>query len=364
MVNTNDIYCVIMAGGIGSRFWPLSRTQKPKQFLDILGTGNSLLRQTFFRVIKFCKPENIYVVTGVEYKDLVLEQLPELTIDQVLLEPLRRNTAPCIAYANHKIQKRNPNAVVVVAPSDHLVLEQENFVTTINTAINFAAKQSALLTIGIKPSRPETGYGYIQTSDQVDKSITNLFKVKTFTEKPNLELAKIFLESGEFYWNSGIFIWSLKAISEAFQKYLPEVQTLFSGIESHYSTSSEANSVAGVYSQCRNISIDYGILEKSDNVFVICSEFGWSDLGTWGSLYQNYPKDKNGNAIAGDNVMSYGVSNSIINVPKDKLVVVQGLDNYIVVEEDNILLICKRENEQEIKVFQNDVLIEKGDKFI
>jgi mannose-1-phosphate guanylyltransferase len=364
MVSTNDVYCVIMAGGIGSRFWPLSRTEKPKQFLDILGTGNSLLRQTFLRVTKFCKPENVYVVTGKEYQDLVLEHLPELTADQVLLEPLRRNTAPCIAFANHKIQNLNPNAIVVVAPSDHLVLEQDNFVSTINTAIEFAANRSALLTIGIKPSRPETGYGYIQTCKHADKLIPNLFKVKTFTEKPNLELANIFIESGEFYWNSGIFIWSLPAINEAFEKYLPEVHSLFQNISTQFNTPNQSEAVEGVYSQCRNVSIDYGILEKSDNVFVICSEFGWSDLGTWGSLYQNYPKDKNGNAVSGENVMTYGVTNSIINVPTDKLVVVQGLDDYIIAESDNILLICKKQDEQDIKTIQNDVLIEKGNKFI
>lgn len=364
MVNSKDVFCVIMAGGIGSRFWPLSRTQKPKQFLDILGTGESLLRQTFKRVTKFCELKNVFVVTGKEYKNLVLEQLPELGANQIILEPMRRNTAPCIEYANQKIKAINPNAIVVVAPSDHLVLEQEKFVSTIQTAVNFAANHSALLTIGIKPSRPETGYGYIQTCNLVDKAIPNLFNVKTFTEKPNLELAKIFLESGEFYWNSGIFIWSLENINDAFQKYLPEVHSLFSGITNSLNTVDEEGAVESVYSQCKNISIDYGILEKSDNVYVICSEFGWSDLGTWGSLHQNFSKDKNGNAIVGGNVMAYGVTNSIINVPAEKLVVVEGLDNYIIAEEDNILLICRRESEQDIKTFQNDVLIEKGDKFI
>ncbi len=364
MVNPNDIYTVIMAGGIGSRFWPISRTQKPKQFLDILGTGTSLIRQTFLRVSKFCKPENVYVVTGAEYKDQIHEHIPELRSEQVLLEPMRRNTAPCIALANHIIQKRNPNAIMVVAPSDHLIIEEDKFIKTISKAIEFTAQKEALLTIGIKPSRPETGYGYIQTEKNEDKAIPNLFKVKTFTEKPNLELARVFIESGEFYWNSGIFIWSLQAINKAFQRHLPEVQSLFEGIYDQFGTPQESSAVSSVYSQCRNISIDYGILEKSENVFVICSEFGWSDLGTWGSLYQNSEKDEAGNATSGGNLMMYDVKNSIINVPSDKLVVLQGLEDYIVVESDNILLICRRDQEQSIKTFQNNVLVEKGDKYI
>lgn len=363
MVSEN-VYCVIMAGGIGSRFWPLSRSSKPKQFLDILGTGKSLIQQTYQRVTRFCKPENVFVVTGTAYRDLVLEHLPELSPNQVLLEPMRRNTAPCIAYANQVIHKRNPNAIVVVAPSDHLILEPDKFETTILTAIDFASHQNALLTIGIKPSRPETGYGYIQICDKADKKIPNLYKVKTFTEKPNLDLAKIFIDSGEFYWNSGIFIWSVNAINEAFAKHLPEIQSQFLGIIDFLDTPEQASGIQNIYSECKNISIDYGILEKSDNVFVICSEFGWSDLGTWGSMYQNFSKDESQNAILGANVMTYDVTGSIINVPSNKLVVVQGLKDYIVAESDNILLICKKESEQEIKRYQNDVLLEKGDKFI
>jgi mannose-1-phosphate guanylyltransferase len=364
MGNSNDIYCVIMAGGIGSRFWPLSRTNTPKQFLDILGTGRSLIQQTYTRVTKFCNPENIFVVTVSVYKTQVLEHLPELTEDQILLEPMRRNTAPCIAFANHKIKKKNPNAIVIVAPSDHLIIEQDEFVKTITKAIDFASKNNALLTIGIKPIRPETGYGYIQTAQKADRAIPNLFKVKTFTEKPNLELAKVFIETGEFYWNSGIFIWSISAIDEAFNKHLPEVQGLFEGMFHKFDTSDQADAVASVYSECRNISIDYGILEKADNVFVICSEFGWTDLGTWGSLYQSSSRDSKGNAIVGSNVITYDVTNSIVNVSSDKLVVIQGLDDYIVVETEDVLLICRKQDEQEIKKFQNDVLIEKGDRFI
>jgi mannose-1-phosphate guanylyltransferase len=364
MVNPDNIYCVIMAGGIGSRFWPLSRANKPKQFLDILGTGSSLINQTYKRITRFCKPENVIVVTGQNYKNLVLEHLPDINADQVLLEPMRRNTAPCIAYANQVILKRNPNAIVVVAPSDHLILDQEQFVSVIYSAINFAAKEQALLTIGIKPTRPETGYGYIQTSNPVSGESENLFKVKTFTEKPNLEMARIFIESGEFFWNSGIFIWSAQTINKAFITYLPEIQQLFQGIQINIGTKEQDESVMGVYADCKSISIDYGILEKADNVYVICSEFGWSDLGTWGSLYQNTEKDSRGNAIAGSNVLAYNVTNSIINVPSEKIVVVQGLDNFIIAESNGIILICKRGEEQEIKRFQNDVLLEKGDKYL
>lgn len=352
-----------MAGGVGSRFWPLSRHNKPKQFLDILGTGSSLIQQTYLRVKKFCPPENIFVVTGIDYKNQVLEHLPELSPDRILLEPMRRNTAPCIAYANQRIAKINPNAQIVVTPSDHLIMDEIGFINTVNVALDFANTHESLLTIGVKPSRPETGYGYIQIGKQADKSLPNLFKVKTFTEKPNLEMAKVFLNTGEFYWNSGVFIWSLKSISKAFSKHLSEVNKLFTDHADHFTTPSEDKVVYDIYTECRNISIDYGILEKADNVYVICAEFGWSDLGTWGSLYQNVKKDKNKNVISGSNVMTYDVSQSIINVPKDKLVILQGLSEYIVVESDNILLVCKKENEQEIKKYLNDVLSEKGEKY-
>lgn len=363
-MSTSNVYCIIMAGGIGSRFWPLSRSSKPKQFLDILGTGSSLLQQTFKRVTRFCDPANVYVVTGSIYKDLVLEHIPELSPEQILLEPMRRNTAPCIAYANQVIAKKNPNAIVMVAPSDHLILEPDKFESTIRKAIEFVSKKQALLTIGIKPSRPETGYGYIQVCKQPQKEIPNLFKVKTFTEKPNLELAKVFIESGEFYWNSGMFIWSIQTINEAFEKYLPEVQGLFNNIAHKINTLEQEDSVMHAYADCKNISIDYGILEKADNVYVICSEFGWSDLGTWSSLYQNHNKDENNNAINGSNVMTYNVTGSIISMPNKKLVVVRGLNDFIVADSDNILLICPKQDEQEIKAIQSDVLFEKGDKWV
>ena len=363
-MNSSNVYCVIMAGGIGSRFWPLSRTTKPKQFLDILGTGSSLIQQTYKRLSSICPSDNILIVTGQIYRELVMEQLPEVNPQNILMEPRRRNTAPCIAYANHVIQQRNPNAIVIVAPSDHLILEPDKFISTISTAIRFAQNNNALLTIGIKPSRPETGYGYIQISDKAVANTEGMFKVKTFTEKPDLELAKVFVDSGEFYWNAGIFIWSTKAINKAFDKYLPEMQTLFDENLVPIEKPNHEESLANIYAECKNISIDYGILEKADNVYVICSEFGWSDLGTWNSLYQNHPKEENGNAIWGSNVLTYNVSDSIINVPTEKLVVVQGLKNYIVTESNNVLLICSRDHEQDIKQFQNDALLEKGDEHI
>ncbi|RPH33863.1 MAG: mannose-1-phosphate guanylyltransferase [Bacteroidales bacterium] len=362
-MDSKDIYCVIMAGGIGSRFWPLSRTSKPKQFIDILGTGKTLLQQTFIRMNRICPAENIIIVTSQIYRDIVLEQLPGISEEQVILEPMRRNTAPCISFANYKIKQKNPNAIAIVAPSDHLILNEDKFVETINGAIEFAAKNEALLTLGIKPNRPETGYGYIQVGASADKNNSNLKKVKTFTEKPNLEMAKVFVDSGEFFWNSGLFIWSLSAISNAFEKHLPEVDALFKEISSQFGTANERISVESAYSECRNVSIDYGVMEKADNVYVICSEFGWSDLGTWGSLYAYSAKDSMQNAINGKNVMVYDSQNTIVNVPDNKLVILQGLNDYIVVESDDILLICRKQDEQDIKKFVSDVLMEKGEKY-
>jgi len=358
-----DKFCVIMAGGIGSRFWPLSRTSRPKQFIDILGTGQTLLQQTFSRMCRICPAENILIVTSQIYKNLVLEQLPGISEEQVLLEPMRRNTAPCISFANYIIKRKNPNAQIVVAPSDHLILNEDKFVETINGALDFTAKNESLLTLGIKPNRPETGYGYIQVGPSVSKQLSNFKKVKTFTEKPNYDLAKVFVESGEFFWNSGIFVWSLKSIQSAFEKNLPEVDTLFKDASNHFGTKTENKAIEGAYSECRNISIDYGVMEKADNVFVICSEFGWSDLGTWSSLYSHSKKDKKENTINGKNVMLYDSKRTLVNVPDNKLVILQGLEDCIVVESDDILLICKMKDEQEIKKFVSDVLIEKGEKF-
>lgn len=362
MVEKNNLYCIVMAGGIGSRFWPLSRASRPKQFIDILGTGKSLLQQTFDRMTKICPPENILVVTSTIYRNLVLEQLPRINPEQVLLEPMRRNTAPCIAYATYKIHQKNPNAIAIVAPSDHLILNEDKFIETINEATKFASANNALLTLGIKPSRPETGYGYIQIDKPV-KEYSTLHKVKTFTEKPNLELAKVFMESGEFFWNSGLFVWNLQSIENAFESYLPEVNSIFKDATSSFGTKEETSTVEKTYSECRNISIDYGIMEKADNVYVVCSEFGWSDLGTWGSLYTHVPHNSNGNAGLSKNIKFYQTENTIVSAKNDKLVVVHGLNDYIVVDTDDVLLICKMQDEQQIKNFVNEIQLEQGERF-
>jgi len=360
-----NTYCVIMAGGIGSRFWPLSKSAQPKQFIDILGTGRTLIQQTFDRFVKICPKENIFVVTSVDYKSLVMQQLPELLEDQILLEPLRRNTAPCIAYACYKIRKIDPEANMIVAPSDHFIKNEDIFLGEISKGLEFASENDALLTLGITPDRPETGYGYIQVdSPHFTSAAKNLYEVKTFTEKPGIDLARIFVESGEFFWNSGIFIWSLKSILSAFQIHLSAVSELFEKGNKLYGTSDEIPFLNKTYSECQNISIDYGIMEKASNVFVLCSDFGWSDLGTWGSLYESSAKDEDGNVLKGDNILLYGANNCIVKMPKDKLVVIQGLEGYIVVESEGTLLICKKEDEQQIRQFVNDVRMNKGEYYI
>ena len=363
-INKNN-YCVIMAGGIGSRFWPMSREATPKQFIDILGTGETLIQKTFQRFKNICPRENILIVTNKIYKDQILEQLPEIHANQILCEPTRRNTAPCIAYANYRIQAENPDANIIVAPSDHIVLNEKEFENTILIALEAAKQNNWLLTLGIKPNRPDTGYGYIQFNGEIiQKKDESLRRVKTFTEKPNLELAKSFLQSGDFLWNSGIFIWSLKSIMTAFKQYLPEVDNVFNEGVSKYNTEEEDNFIKQAYSVCKSISIDYGIMEKANNVYVLISDFGWSDLGTWGSLYDFREKNEKMNTIVGNNVITYDTKNCIVNMPSGKLAVIQGLDDYIVVENDNILLICKKSEEQQIRQIVNDVKIEKGEKFI
>lgn len=354
-----------MAGGIGARFWPLSRTVHPKQFIDILGTGITLIRQTYERFSGICPPENIYVVTNEIYKELVLGQIPEITESQILLEPARRNTAPCIAYAAYRILKKNPEANLVVAPSDHIILKQDVFEEKIMAGLQAARENDWLITLGISPSRPDTGYGYIQYNAETgDARYPGLRKVKTFTEKPNLELAEAFIRSGDFLWNSGIFIWSLKSILKAFEEHLPDENHLFREGAAKYGTPEEAEFIKDTYTICRSISIDYGIMEKADNVYVIESDFGWSDLGTWGSLYEMRKKDDVGNAVTGKNVMLYDTSGTIVNVPNGKLVVLQGLEDYIVVEDNNTLLICRRQDEQQLRQIVNDVKMEKGDRFV
>jgi mannose-1-phosphate guanylyltransferase len=354
-------YCIIMAGGIGSRFWPLSTTKTPKQFLDILGIGKSLLRLTFERMIKVCPVENFYIVTNQSYEKLVLQQLPELKPYQVLKEPMRRNTAPCIAYGNYEIKKRNPNANIIVTPSDHLILNEQSFISIVQEGLEAVKSNDYLLTIGIKPSRPDTGYGYIQIGKMLSNNNHIINKVKTFTEKPELEMAKTFLKSGDFFWNSGIFMWSLSSIDAAFKSFLPQVYTLF---DEELKDSRNPNLLDNIYSKCQNISIDYGIMEKSDNVYMIQSDFGWSDLGTWGALYENSIKDSTQNAIIGKNVMVYDSSNCMISVPQSKIAVIEGLHDFIVVDSGECLLICKKSDEQRIRQFVNDIKLKKGDSYV
>jgi len=356
-------FCVIMAGGVGSRFWPFSTNKSPKQFLDFFGTGRTLLQMTFDRFRRVVPVENIYIASNLRYKDLILEQLPELSENQVLLEPNRRNTAPCIAYAINKIKAVNENANIVVSPSDHLILKEDEFVSKINQGFEFTAANRCLLTLGIKPSRPETGYGYIQVGEK-DEACNNLFKVKTFTEKPNQELAKIFFESGEFYWNSGMFLWNVNAIAEAFDLYLPEMSGKFKSGKDFYNTSQEQGFINEIYSSCTNISIDYGILEKAKNVHVLAADFGWSDLGTWGSLYELSNKDKQKNVTLKCKSLLYESKNNIIVLPEGKLVVLQGVEDFIIAEADNVLLICKKNEEQRIRQFVNDTKVQIGEEYV
>lgn len=353
-------YCIIMAGGVGSRFWPFSRNDRPKQFLDFFGTGRSLLQMTFDRFRRLMPVENILIVSNVIYKDLILEQLPEIKPNQVLLEPNRRNTAPCIAYAISRIKAMTDKANIVVAPSDHLIMKEVEFLETIKTGLDFVEKNNSLLTLGMKPSRPETGYGYIQ----IDEGETALRRVKTFTEKPNAELAQIFYETGEFFWNSGIFLWNLQTIDHAFQTLLPEVATKFNAGKDVFNTDAEQAFIDKMYPSCANISIDYGIMEKAENVYVLCSEFGWTDLGTWGSLYEMSPKDNDDNVSLKCETLFYESNNNIVALPAGKLAVIQDLEGYIVAESDNVLLICKQKDEQRIRQFVNDVSIKFEDKYI
>lgn len=354
-----------MAGGVGSRFWPMSRTAHPKQFLDILGTGHTLLQQTYQRFLRVCPKENIYIVTNDSYVDLVKGQIKGIDPKNILSEPARKNTAPCVAYASYKINQLNPDARIVVAPSDHLITKEDTFIKAIKACYLKAASEDCLVTLGIRPSRPDTGYGYIQFHESsVKEKDKRIKKVKTFTEKPDLEMAKFFLQSGDFLWNSGIFIWSVKSVINAFEKYSPEMHILFSEGNDMYNTPKEAEFIAKAYINCKNISIDYAIMEKADNVYVRSSIIGWSDLGTWGSLYDHIKHDAQANAVVGKNVMLYDSKNCIVNVPKDKLVVMQGLDDYIVVESDGILLICRKEDEQQIRTFVNDAKVLKGEKFV
>ena len=354
-----DTYVVIMAGGVGSRFWPLSRKSFPKQFHDFLGMGKSLIQMTYERHLSICPKENFLVVTNKDYYHLVKEHLPELKDNQILLEPFMRNTAPCIAYASYKVQKANPNAQFIVCPSDHLITNEDKYLANINTALKASEKEDILVTIGIKPTRPDTGYGYIRYNPESKA----LKKVKTFTEKPNLELAQEFLESGDYVWNAGIFVWSAKSIIKSFTDLLPEEAEIFSEGIFHYNTDTEQDYINDIYSKCKNVSIDYAIMEKAQNVFTVLSDFNWSDLGTWSSIYEQREKDEKENVIDG-NVITYDVKNSILRSSKDKLVVVDGLDNFIVIDHDNVLMICPKDQEQKVKKFVTDLKSKKEDKYL
>ena len=356
-----DNFCVIMGGGIGSRFWPFSRESYPKQFLDFFGIGRSLLQMTVDRFAKIISMENIYIVTNEKYSDLVKEQLPQFSDRQILLEPTRRNTAPCIAYAVYHIKKRNPNANIIVAPSDHLILKENEFLSAIKEGLEFIKKNEALMTLGIKPSRPETGYGYIQSSDTMIGKFT---KVKSFTEKPNLDLAKVFMDSGEFFWNSGIFLWNVNIIMDAIHKFLPEISARFDLGMDKFDTPEEQEFINAHYPYCPNISVDFGIMEKAENVYMQCVDFGWADLGTWGSLFDIASKDEYNNAILKARAILYECENNVVTLgDNSRLVVIQGLKDYIIAENGNVLLICKKEDEQRIKQFIADTRLKYDDEF-
>lgn len=340
-----------MAGGIGSRFWPMSTADNPKQFQDILGIGKTLIRMTFERILPICLVENIVVVTNSRYKDLVLENLPELDESQVLCEPHMRNTAPCIAYSNFWIRQKTENAEIIVLSADQLITNEPQFLQDVQTGINTAKKDKCLVTIGVKPSSPNTGYGYIQFSDPIKGSENNVRNVVTFTEKPNLELAEKFLESGEFFWNSGIFIWTLETIQNEFQAHLSDIYDLFAESKSQVGTDKEEEAIEEIYSKCTNISIDYGILEKAKGVKVILTDFGWSDLGTWGSVYNHTIKDEHLNAISEAQVAFFESQGNLVKLNNIKKAVIQGLDGFIIVEANGVLLIAKKEEEQRVKQF-------------
>lgn len=345
-----NLYVVLMAGGIGTRFWPYSRNGKPKQFLDVLNMGKSLLQATYERYLTVCPEENILIVTHEEHGDLVRAQVPGIRPEQLILEPMRKNTAPCIAYAASRIRKRNPDAVMVVSPSDHLILNEKEFIGTILKAAEQARSQDKLITLGIRPTRPETGYGYIQFLE----GKSGLKKVKTFTEKPALPLAKTFLESGDFVWNSGIFIWGVQAILRAFQHYMPELAEAFEEIGPHLLTAEERAHVATVYAQTKSISIDYGVMEKAENVYVALGDFTWSDLGSWASLHEASDRDAENNVVNAE-ALIYDTRNSVVLGPPETLIVAQGLNGYLVGVFDNVVIVCEKDKEDMFRRYVNDL---------
>jgi mannose-1-phosphate guanylyltransferase len=355
-------YVAIMAGGIGSRFWPMSRSAQPKQFLDILGTGRTLIQETFDRYSKLVPIENIYIITSREYVSMVKQQLRLLPEENILAEPSRKNTATCIAYIAFKLYQKDPDAVMIAAPSDNHIIDTEAFLQTARKAFDFVDSINALVTIGIKPTSPNTGYGYIQ--HEAPEAAPGVHEVKTFTEKPNLELAETFVASGDFLWNAGIFTWKVKNVLTAFEKYLPEMYEVFAAEKDKFNTAEEANALENIYPQCTSISIDFGIMEKADNVYVIPAAFSWSDLGTWNSAWDNTDKDYFQNAVSGNNVMIIDAKNCVVNAPNNKLVLLQGLEDFIIVDTKDVLLICKRDKEQDIKDYVAEIKRNKGDKFL
>ena len=369
-MNKKNTYVAIMAGGIGSRFWPASRTERPKQFLDILGVGKSLIRLTFERFLNLCPAENIFIVTNGLYKDLVLEHLPELSENQILCEPSRNNTGPCVAYTAFKLHNLNPDANFIIAPSDHIVLKEDIFVDALEKALNFTGKEDALLTLGIRPSRPDIGYGYInyvqefvETPHQND-NIGGVHKVIKFTEKPELAKAKEFVNSGDYLWNAGIFIWRSKSILAAFEKHSNEIYKILAQGNTDYNSDTEQDFINKMYPTTPSISVDYAIMENADNIYTIPVDFGWSDLGTWASLHAEGDRDEQGNLLQADNVFLDDVTNCLVRMPKEKLVVLRDLDNYIIVDEGDVLMIYPKSKEQEIKILTKEIRKVKGDLFL
>ncbi len=361
MKENKNRYCVIMCGGVGSRFWPYSRANMPKQFIDFFGTGRSLLQMSVDRIKGVVPVENIIMMTNEKYAGIIAEQLPELRPEQILLEPARRNTAPCIAWAAWHIRSLNPDALIMVAPSDHLILKVDEYRESVVRAFEFIEGRDAILTMGIKPSRPETGYGYIQVDEQVDGNIN---RVKTFTEKPNLERAQQFLASGEFFWNSGMFFWSAHTIIDAMTQHAPSIAAVMDRGASVMGKAGETEFIQSNYATCNNISIDFAVMEKASNVYVECVDLGWSDLGTWGSLWDNSEKNEDGNATQGCNALMYNSHGNIVAVKGDKLVVASGLEDYIVADVDDALLIVPKAEEQHIRDYVDEAKAKFGDKYL
>jgi mannose-1-phosphate guanylyltransferase len=358
-----NYYAILMAGGVGSRFWPVSTQNFPKQFHDMLGTGETLIQKTFSRLAKLIPEENIFILTNERYNDLVFEQLPSVTKRQVVLEPAMRNTAPCILYASLKIKKENEDAVMIVAPSDHWIEDENAFSSNVQTAFDYCASNDALMTLGITPTFPNTGYGYIEFDKERSLSVTEVKSVNQFREKPDYQTAKSFLEQGNFLWNAGIFMWSVKSVVEAFQRNQPELFQLFESGYNAYNTEFEDDFIRDNYPKAENISVDYALMEKSNNVFVIPATFDWNDLGTWGSLYDKLDKDENSNAVVNSRVLAEDASGNMIRSKKDKIVVVDGLKDYIIVDKDEVLLIFPKAKEQDIKKVLQNVKATFGEEY-